>query len=173
MLHHCCVVCTPEVYKCLSQNFNVTGFWFNPNIFPQEERDKRLDALVTYSKEKEFELLIEKDCPSVRWPDENEPARCEFCYTLRLSKCAEQAKKLDIKYFSTTLLSSPHQKHELIKNIGQKIGEEMNVEFVYNDFRSMFYRGKDEIWKRKLYMQKYCGCQFSTKTPKINHEDTK
>jgi len=168
LLHHCCAVCTPEVLKFFRKNFNeVIGFWFNPNIYPEEEFQKRLSALKDFSSQENHKLIVNTDCSNKEWLEEvarigtEEPKRCEFCYSLRLKKTAVEAKNQCIENFSTTLLSSPHQKHELVKEIGEKIAVETGVNFIYKDFRPFFYNGKNEIRRRGLYIQKYCGCKFS------------
>ncbi|MFN3966856.1 MAG: epoxyqueuosine reductase QueH [Endomicrobiia bacterium] len=170
LLHHCCVVCTPEVLKFFWKNFDeVTGLWFNPNIYPEHEFQKRLTALKIFSSQENHNLIIKTDYSNEKWLEEvtkigiEEPKRCEFCYYLRLKTTATSAKIFSIEDFSTTLLASPYQKHELVKQIGEKVAKETGVNFIYNDFRPLFYNGKNEIRKRGLYTQKYCGCKFSVR----------
>jgi len=169
LLHHCCAVCTPKVLEYFSAQFEkVTGFWFNPNIQPEEEFNKRLGALKTFTDERKHVLIEKKDYEGKYWDnyigmDTNEPHRCRKCYALRLEATAREAKKMNIGSFSTTLLSSPHQKHDIIVEIGKKAEADTGVKFAYRDFRPEFYEGKNEIYNRKLYMQKYCGCIYSLK----------
>ena len=89
--------------------------------------------------------------------------RCAFCYKIRLIKTANFAKEQNFDGFTTTLLISPYQKHELIKEIGEKIGADLGINFFYSDFRPGFYEGKNEARNLGLYSQKYCGCIFSEK----------
>ena len=89
--------------------------------------------------------------------------RCRYCYTIRLIKAASFAKEKDFDAFTTTLLISPYQNHELIKQIGEKIGGDLGIRFLYDDFRPGFYDGKNEARSMGLYSQKYCGCVFSEK----------
>ncbi len=89
--------------------------------------------------------------------------RCSFCYKIRLIKTANRAIQEGFDAFTTTLLVSPYQKHELIREIGGKIGKDLSVEFVYRHFRPGFYEGKNEAKRLDLYSQKYCGCIFSEK----------
>ncbi len=170
LLHHCCVVCTPEVLKFFKKNFDeVTGLWFNPNIYPEEEFQKRLSALKNFSSQQNYTIIVSTDYSNEKWLAEvtktgtEEPTRCEFCYLLRLKTTALEAKKLSIENFSTTLLSSPYQKHELVKKIGERIAKETGTNFIYNDFRQLFYNGKNEIRRIGLYIQRYCGCKFSVR----------
>jgi len=168
LLHHCCVVCTPKILEYFNNLFIVTGFWFNPNIYPQTESNKRLDALKSFSIDFNYNLIVKDDYTYDIWLEEinknktiNKPDRCKICYTIRLTETAKKAKLLNIDSFSTTLLISPYQYHEIIKEIGDKIGKMMGIKFIYNDFRPEFYNSKNIIYNKKLYMQKYCGCKFS------------
>ncbi|OGS21298.1 MAG: hypothetical protein A2252_08520 [Elusimicrobia bacterium RIFOXYA2_FULL_39_19] len=170
LLHHCCAVCSPKVIEELRKAFaEVTGFWYNPNIFPADEQLKRKNALLEYSKQINY-TIIEKPEETADFfdlalgKDIEEPLRCRICYQIRLKETALEAKRKHIQSFSTTLLSSPYQKHEIIKSCGESIAAELNIKFYYKDFRPAFYKGKQEIYERKLYMQKYCGCRYSIKT---------
>ena len=87
--------------------------------------------------------------------------RCRFCYYLRMKEAAKAAKTNNAGSFSTTLLSSPHQKHELIREAAMKAAAEEKVNFVYQDFRTFYYEGKKQAKDMGLYMQKYCGCMPS------------
>ncbi|OIO75791.1 MAG: hypothetical protein AUJ85_01990 [Elusimicrobia bacterium CG1_02_37_114] len=178
LLHSCCAGCTPKVLEALTKEYNVTGYWFNPNIYPEEEYQKRLDALKTYSRQEKYELIISEN-PSQspfdrsrfrrnkgrikRGISVSKTDRCRFCYDGRIRSCAEEAKKDNINYFTTTLLVSPYQEHKIIRELGEQIARQVGVEFVYRDFRPMFYAGKTVIYNQKLYMQKYCGCVYSLK----------
>ena len=170
LLHHCCVVCSPKVLEYFQKNFpSVVGFWFNPNIYPEDEFARRQNALESYARLLNYRIIYGPEYPLTRWLTEvekygtAEPERCRFCYELRLRMTAEAAKENGFKYFSTTLLSSPYQKHELVKEIAESVARTSGREFVYYDFRSQFYTGRNEIAKLGLYRQKYCGCQFSYK----------
>jgi hypothetical protein len=172
-LHHCCAVCTPEVLRALRNGFGkVTGFWYNPNIAPAEEHTRRLSALKSYSESEKHHLIVEEDSPASWWTAEAEKFtsgggdRCEYCYYIRLKRAAGAAEARGFSVFSTTLLSSPYQKHALVKSCGERAAAESGIEFHYADFRPSFYKGRDEIYRRRLYMQKYCGCVFSAKKKK-------
>ena len=92
---------------------------------------------------------------------EDSKDRCKLCWELRLSETADFAKKNDFNGFTTTLLISPYQDHELIKEIGEKIAKEKDIEFYYEDFRKGFKESQEEAKGKELYRQKYCGCVFS------------
>lgn len=89
------------------------------------------------------------------------PKRCERCYFMRLEKTAKVAKSLNYTAFSTTLLQSPFQYHELIKEIGEDIAERYQIEFFYEDWRRGYKIGKEKALALGIYRQKYCGCIFS------------
>jgi hypothetical protein len=89
------------------------------------------------------------------------PDRCRYCYTIRLNKTAEEAKQRGIGRFSTTLLISPFQKHELVKGAGEAAAKSYGVEFVYQDMRPYYYESKQSAREAGLYLQKYCGCIYS------------
>lgn len=167
LLHVCCANCAIHPFKMLSVNgHQVFGYWYNPNIHPFTEYQKRLDALKSLEQKKSFPVFyndsydLEKFLKVAIQDVEN---RCRFCYTIRLIKAASYAKEQNFDAFTTTLLISPYQKHELIKRIGEKIGGDLGIKFFYDDFRPGFYEGKDEAKGMGLYSQKYCGCIFSEK----------
>ena len=87
--------------------------------------------------------------------------RCGFCYALRLEEAAATAKEQGFESFTTSLLISPYQNHELLKQIGEEMGEKYGVVFLYRDFRLRFREGQERARELGLYMQKYCGCIFS------------
>jgi hypothetical protein len=139
----------------------VIPFWFNPNIHPYREYKKRLDnfEIATISEEKivvdtyNFDFFLK----SVDYGVD----RCEKCYHLRLNRTAEVASEKKINSFSTTLLSSPHQNHNRIKDIGFEIQEKCQVSFIYIDLRKYHKIAKETAYKAGLYIQPYCGCIWS------------
>ncbi len=167
LLHICCAGCTPYPLKVLlEEGHQVSGFWYNPNIHPFTEYQNRLNAVKSFESLKSFPVFyndsydLEKYLLAVINDLEN---RCTYCHKIRLIKTANWAVQHGFNGFSTTLLVSPYQKHELIKEIGEKIGRDLGVDFVYRDFRPGFYEGKNEAKRLDLYSQKYCGCIFSEK----------
>jgi predicted adenine nucleotide alpha hydrolase (AANH) superfamily ATPase len=167
LLHVCCANCAIHPFKTLSaEEHQVFGYWYNPNIHPFTEYQRRLDALKTLEQSKSLPVFyndsydLEKFLKVAILDVEN---RCRFCYTIRLIKTASFAKEKNFDAFTTTLLISPYQKHELIKQIGEKIGGDLGIRFLYDDFRPGFYEGKNEATSMGLYSQKYCGCIFSEK----------
>lgn len=166
LLHTCCAPCS---IKCI-QNLKNEGifstiFWYNPNIHPFKEYDIRKKTLIKYARSQNVEYLEKSEYGLRDFISEIYPhfgkKRCEYCYEKRLSETAKCAVKKGFEAFSTTLLISPYQNHELIKKIGEKTEKKYNVKFLYRDFRPYFFEGQNEAREIGLYMQKYCGCIFS------------
>jgi len=157
LLHSCCGPCTTYVNRWLCENdFQVTSLFYNPNIRPEEEFQKRLSAMRQYAAAVDLKLIYSTPKETETAP---EVGNCQNCYEIRLTKAAATAKKLGYQLFSTTLLVSPYQKHELIKELGIKIGDAIGVKFFYNDFRIGFRQSQAMAKSLGLYRQKYCGCK--------------
>ena len=176
LLHVCCANCAIHPFRMLSEReHQVFGYWYNPNIHPFTEYQKRLDALKTLEGRNSLPVFyndsydLEKFLKVATLDVEN---RCRFCYTIRLIKTASFARENGLEAFTTTLLISPHQKHELIRQIGEKIGGDLGIRFLYDDFRPGFYEGKNEARGMGLYSQKYCGCIFSEKERHLKKAST-
>lgn len=165
LLHQCCAICTAAIYRFLSTSYTIEGFWYNPNIHPLQERQKRFSALKDFNDTNGVETINYRDCDAVDWLKGTDKSsdRCEYCYLVRLKCVANFCLQKGYKYFSTTLLSSPYQKHELIKKIAESIALKNDLRFVYLDARKNYHLAKSEIKKMGLYCQRYCGCVFSIK----------
>lgn len=139
----------------------MTGYFYNPNIQPQDELARRAEALKKYSMASDFNAMIIEsyDIDLFKREVAGKPCdRCGSCYRLRLEAAACYAKRNRYDCFSTTLLLSPYQKHDLIKNIGEEISKKHGIGFYYRDLRP-FYAESVRISKETgLYRQKYCGC---------------
>lgn len=172
LLHICCAPCSIPVIKFLEKrDFVITGFWYNPNIWPKEEYEKRFESLIKYESKKRIPIIYDDSWfPQL---DANLPSdkRCSFCYEARLYKTAERAEQLGFDFFTTTLLVSPYQKHEIIKNLSEDISQDFGVNFYYEDFRPLFYSHKKEAKELGLYHQSYCGCQPSIKEADIKEAE--
>lgn len=165
LLHTCCGPCSIYPVKSLrEEGHELRGYFYNPNIHPYTEFDKRLDTFRQYADKAELPVILEDDYDLdgfLRQVTYREADRCRFCYGLRLQRTARVAKKGRFDAFTTTLLVSPWQKHELIKDIGEAIGRETGIPFYYQDFRPG-YRDAVKISKEeKMYRQQYCGCIYS------------
>lgn len=165
LLHTCCGPCTKGTLKELDRTkHEITAYWYNPNIHPYQEYKSRKESLKTLAASigmdviEEDEYGLRKFVKAVVNDIDN---RCKECYMMRLVQTAKKAKELGFDAFSTTLLVSPYQQHEVIKEMATKIGEQMGIPFHYVDPRSHFREGNREARDMGLYMQKYCGCIFS------------
>jgi len=166
LLHTCCAPCLTYSAKVFQEKYNkVTALWFNPNIHPFKEYERRFKALEEYENKTEMDIIYIDDYKLESFIEKamKKDPRCEFCYELRLGKTAEVAADQDFDSFSTTLTISPYQDHELIKEVGKKIGEEKGIQFIYKDMRDGFSEHHKLANEMDLYKQGYCGCIFSEK----------
>jgi hypothetical protein len=171
LLHTCCAPCSASTISLLQEQYDIVSFWYNPNIYPLQEYELRKKAWQEYMQflkiritEKNAQWLSNDELYESVWLDKAvrcDKGRCYFCYEKRLEETSVRAKELGISNFSTTLLASPYQKHEEIKQIAQNIAELNGLNFVYIDPRKIFYTGVNQIKKMGLYSQKYCGCKLS------------
>lgn len=166
LLHICCAPCLIYPLKRLDdQGFKVKGFYYNPNIYPISEYSRRQEAVVALSKELKFELECPEYLPSefsqATNANNEAPERCISCWRLRLQKTALHAKKDGFQAFCSTLLVSPYQSQELLKQLGMQIAEEAGIDFYYEDFRVGFKQSHEEARSKRIYCQKYCGCSYS------------
>lgn len=170
LLHTCCGPCLLGVLSDETVNeFEITSLYYNPNIYPEEEYTRRLDNLKEVSQEQSLDLIELEYAPkdhaeAIKGLEEDFPRRCLECYRLRLDRTAKEAINNNYDYFSTTLLVSPYQQHEKLKEIGEEIGEKYNIKFYYKDFRPFFRKGQEKAIELEIYRQKYCGCKWSFKT---------
>ncbi len=165
LLHICCAPCSIEcINELKDKNIDITGFWYNPNIHPFTEYKNRLNAVKRYSEDINLKVVYKDQYGLLDFTknvinDINN--RCDFCYKTRLEESAKYASDNGFNVFSTTLLISPYQKHDYIKNICIELSKKYNIEFLYIDFRDLFKEGKKKARELDIYMQKYCGCIFS------------
>jgi len=142
----------------------ISAFWFNPNIHPLLEYQKRRNTLRDFAV-KENIPLIEKDLyglePFLQATLKNIPERCGYCYETRLEATAKTAAERGFDAFTTTLLYSKYQKHELIVDMALQMSARYGVEFYYQDWRSLWQQGIKLSKEAGMYRQPYCGCIFS------------
>ncbi|MCD8328812.1 MAG: epoxyqueuosine reductase QueH [Ruminococcus sp.] len=182
-LHACCAPCSSYVLEYLSSHFDITLFFYNPNIFPADEYNKRLNELKRLVKEMGLDIkIIEGEYNSDEFFEiakglENLPEggeRCKKCYRLRLQKTAQLANSLGYDYFCTTLSISPYKNAEWINEIGNALAGELEVDFLPSDFKKKNgYKRSIELSREyNLYRQNFCGCVFSKAKAeeKIKHE---
>jgi predicted adenine nucleotide alpha hydrolase (AANH) superfamily ATPase len=166
LVHICCAPCFTYPYKRLTEEgHDVTGFFYNPNIHPYLEYKNRLESLEKYVELKGARVIYKDDynIESYLRGALDAEDRCRFCYTMRLTEAAKIASTLGFEAFTTTLLISPYQKHEVLIETGKKTADEHGIEFYYEDFRKGYRESRELARGLGLYMQKYCGCIFSEK----------
>ena len=165
LMHICCSNCCLYPLRTLSaKNISVKGFWMNPNIHPYTEYRMRLDSLkvletkwgldIEYTDQyglKEFMRAVVHD----------EDNRCVHCYSLRLEQTAIAAKKMGLDGFTTSLLVSPYQKFDMIREVGMMMGKRYEIPFYGEDYRPGWHEGVRMSKELGLYRQKYCGCVYS------------
>ena len=165
LIHSCCAHCAAYTVNYWREHgYEVSAFWYNPNIHPYLEHEHRLDAMGSLAEEMKLPLIVSEgyDMPLYfRRVAGHEDERCRYCFDLRLTKTAEAAITSGFAFFTTTLLISPQQKHELIKEAGSKIAEEQGVEFLYADLRKRYSDSRHIAKPMELYRQQYCGCIYS------------
>ena len=174
LLHACCAPCSSYVLEYLSQHFDITLFFYNPNISPKEEHDFRYAELVRLVGEMGLSLrvkVIEGAYEPERFYSLSEGleelpeggARCAKCYDLRLSETAKLAAEEKYDFFTTTLSISPYKNAEWLNSIGVRLGEEYGVRYLVSDFKKKngYKRSCELSEKYGLYRQNFCGCEFS------------
>ena len=169
LLHTCCAPCSIQCVEVLkNEGIAPDLYWYNPNIHPYTEYRSRRDSLLEFAKRKNLAFVMEDEYglrAFINTVENNalqqQGARCAYCYRLRLGKAARMAAEKGYDAFSTTLLISPYQDHELLKQIGEEEAANCGVEFLYRDFRPNFREGRQQAREAGYYMQKYCGCIYS------------
>ena len=165
LLHICCAPCTiypAESLKMLGHQ--VRGFFFNPNIHPYQEFARRIATLEDYAAKTRLPIIWDRSYQLedfLRNIVFREQERCRFCYYLRLKATARVAKGGKFDAFTSTLLYSKFQNHEVIRELGEQVVQEVGVPFYYLDFRKGWSSGMTKAKKMGLYKQQYCGCIFS------------
>ena len=179
LLHSCCAPCSSHVISVLTNYADITILYYNPNISPKSEYDKRKEEQIRLIKEIQknhnvdiidcdydndiYESLVKgyEDCPE-------RGDRCTICFNLRLEKTAKMAKLLGYDYFCSTLTVSPYKNSKLLNEIGEKLAEKYDVKWLHSDFKKENgYKHSIELSKEyNLYRQDYCGCKYSIRTKK-------
>ena len=173
LLHACCAPCSSFVLERLNEHFDITLFYYNPNISPKSEFEFRLNELERFTRDAGYaEIGI---FAPVYDPDEfysltrgmeelrEGGERCRICYRLRLEQSARYARDEGFDYFTTTLSISPYKNAKWLNEIGRELEEEWGVKYLYSDFKKKNgYKRSIEISREYgLYRQDYCGCVYS------------
>ena len=174
LLHACCAPCSSYVLEYLCRYFEITLFFYNPNISPRAEYDMRLgelerlvadmglgDGVTVVNSDYTPELFYQMAKGLESLPEGGE--RCRRCYELRLYKTAEAAKEGGFDYFTTTLSISPHKNAEWLNTIGEELSGKVGVKYLFSDFkkRGGYLRSCKLSEEYGLYRQDFCGCIYS------------
>jgi len=164
LMHMCCAPCACYPVALLrGEGVEPVGFFYNPNIHPLDEYEHRRETVGQYAGLAGLDVRYLPGFMQGRWEAfaGEEAARCAMCYGLRLDAAAKYAAENGFEAFSTTLLVSPYQRHELIREVAAAAGKRHGVDFYYRDFRPGFRQGQAMAKDLGLYRQKYCGCIVS------------
>ncbi len=178
LLHICCGPCsTYTIERLRAEGFCVTGFWYNPNIHPWQEHQRRRESVQKYVEAASSHVRSGVGLPVI-WHEKYEMPlylravvghekfgeRCRICYRMRLEKTARAAAEGGFDAFTTTLLISPHQDQAMIRQIGEEVAEEWGagaLEFYFENFRRGWSERGRLTHEHDLYRQQYCGCIYS------------
>ena len=182
LLHSCCAPCSSYCIEYLSKYFDITLYFYNPNISKKEEFNKRANELTrlvdSMPLTRPINVIIEQYEPNEFYEIakglENEPERgkrCEECFKLRLDHSAQYAKKNNFDYFTTTLSISPHKDAQLLNEIGKDFSRKYNIPYLFSDFKKKngYKRSIELSTEYHLYRQNYCGCIYSYKESLITN----
>lgn len=172
LLHSCCGPCSTACIMALSPYFEITVFFYNPNITDKLEYEKRKAEQIRFIKESPYNVnflegdYVVDDFYCVIKGLENEPeggARCKQCIALRLKETLKVAEKLQMDYFCSTLSVSPHKNSEYINNIGNILSQNSSVMYLENNFKkdNGYLKSIQQSKQYNLYRQNFCGCEFS------------
>lgn len=176
LLHSCCAPCSSYCLELLSKYFEITVFYYNPNIYPPEEYTMRVEEQARFIKQfpaKHPIHFVEGAYDTAKFYEMSKgmehlkegQERCFACYEMRLKETAEYAKEKGFDFFTTTLSISPLKNADKLNEIGEKLEEEYGVKYLYSDFKKQNgYKRSTEISNEyQMYRQYYCGCVYSKK----------
>lgn len=167
LLHMCCGPCSCFPVKRLRDlGYQPEGYFFNPNIHPFKEFRHRLETAQEFAAKVDLAITVDdnytlKDFLRRALSADAIGGRCNFCYEVRLNQAAKYAKEHGYSAFTTSLLVSPYQQHEVIRSVGEAAAAAAGITFVYEDFRCGWQEGVQISHDLELYRQPYCGCIFS------------
>lgn len=166
LLHTCCAPCAIyPISEAKKDNFTLTGFFYNPNIHPYSEYTRRKKETEAYFKSEGLGLTsLEHNAFNFFRniaDDYTQPRRCSICWNMRMDQTLRFAKNNGFDAFTTTLLGSPYQDHEILKSICENLSKENGISFYYKDFRTGHKDGHKLAREKGIYCQNYCGCIFS------------
>ena len=167
LLHICCANCAIyPINHMREEGLEVLGFFYRHNIHPYIECLRRQEALEAYAEKINLKVIYQEGYDLEGFIQNvafRESERCNYCYHDRLKSTALLARRGKFDYFSSTLLYSKYQQHELIRSMGKSIGKSVGVPFLYRDYREGWKEGIECSKQMGLYRQHYCGCIYSEK----------
>jgi len=181
LLHICCGPCATAVIERVVSRFEVVCLWYNPNIEPPAEYERRLAGMRTVAEATGVPLIEgQRDTEGWReaiagWEDEPEGGRrCQICFEYRLRRAAEYAQARDMDYLATTLTISPHKDAQLINSLGEELSEAAGVKFLGEVWRKKggFQRSVQLSRQLNLYRQDYCGCSYSMPSSVVSSRES-
>ena len=152
------------------EQVELTAYWYNPNIHPKAEYERRKEAFIKFCEMKNVSNVINdeydlngfvKDVVENVGQDKKYDIRCKYCYYRRLEAAFKYASENGYDIVSTTLTRSPFQNHDVINKVAEDLAFKYGVKYVYSDYRHTYYEGQNKAREYGLYMQKFCGCVFS------------
>lgn len=166
LLHCCCAPCSSAVIERIKEFFNITFYYYNPNIFPKEEYILRQNEFKKLGVDVVAEEYNHNEFLNVVKGLENEPeggSRCKICIAQRINKCFEYARLNNYDYVTTTLSISPHKDCEFINELGEQLQQKFGVKYLYADFKKQngYLRSIQLCKELGIYRQDYCGCEFT------------
>jgi predicted adenine nucleotide alpha hydrolase (AANH) superfamily ATPase len=165
LLHACCAPCIIHPLERARQSgWQVTVYFYNPNIHPFTEFEKRFEAVRDYCEKQNVPLIADPDYDVyefIRTAGIDDGERCRACYRMRLERTIRRASEGGFNAATTTLLYSRYQDHDGIREFGDELSREAGIGFYYEDFRAGWDEGQQRSRDLGMYRQKYCGCIFS------------
>lgn len=167
LFHICCGPCaTASIKKLQEDDYEVVGYYYNPNIHPNYEYKKRLKEARRLARRLDIKLIVDEYEPSdyfnsIKGVELDQRKRCPKCWELRLAKTAQKAKELGVNIIGSTLRISPYQNQDELLRIGRDVAKKYNLSFYEKDLANCFNESVSMSKEQGMYRQKYCGCIFS------------
>lgn len=166
LLHICCGPCGEYPVQALREEgiSGIKAYFFNPNIQPKKEMQRRRESVERFAKLKNLDIIVNDRCDEAVWrafASKEKAKHCFYCYNLRFNEAARMAKELGYKAFTSTLFVSPWQDYETMCEVARRAAERHGVKFLERDFRPGYRKGQQMAKEDGLYRQRFCGCIYS------------
>lgn len=180
LVHICCASCLSYVHQILDkENFEIIGFYYNPQVHGRAEYLRRKRDIEKYCEENNLELISPEynvqeyfqpimpfqDKSSIKFISDKKRwkmKRCQLCNSIILERTFDEAKNQKIEYFTSTMLVSPYKDHDEIWNIGLSLEQHKGPQFYYQDFRKGYWNGRNYAKNHQMCIPNYCGCVYSS-----------